>query len=145
MRPLTLKATGKSSTARTSMPTAPSWSSSRNSRRLDAQTRHEDFISFRLLDHDGAVGIEQCCSCRSLHILRRQALDQNDLQIRSLDRKHVLFNSRYRARPLGCDRRRPTPACEAGCRPWRGAKEALNVVWQPKCGPNVDHRPHLGC
>ena len=22
------------------------------------------FISFRLVDHDGPVGIEQCCSCR---------------------------------------------------------------------------------
>jgi hypothetical protein len=74
---------------------------------LGARRHMDGFISFQLLVHNGLIGIEQCCSYRSpsklavifiisIRILRRQALDCNDLQVRSLDRRHFVFRiSRY--------------------------------------------------
>ena len=60
-----------------------------------------------MLDHDGSLGMEQRCSCRSpsklaisyivsIRVLRTQASHRNDVQVRSLDQRHFLFkNSRY--------------------------------------------------
>ena len=47
--------------------------------------RHMDaFIYFQILDHDGPVGIEQCCSCRSPSKLARGGLTPSTARTRTL-------------------------------------------------------------
>ena len=64
------------------------------------------FISFRLVDHDGPVGIEQCCSCRlpsklavqinatcTLRVFLGKASDWIEIKVRSLNRRRFLFKN----------------------------------------------------